>query len=894
MTDPSWRQLADRYNTTPEEIKERLPLEWVISVAAGIQLQVVSEGRSNGLCPFHADNDPSLDIYGYGERWGCYPCNDGGDVFDFIGKFWQLKTFPAQMEKALDLLERFENEEADNKGAWRAQINRAGPVTPPSLIEIQSEVQAAYDVLARQTSKPIRDLLENKGLDFDLSWMSKVWRVGVTARGEVLAPYWDREGKLVTFKTRMPGRGGWYARKGAQLLELYGVWQLVGADAEADVWICEGETDTWLASWLLRGQGIALGLPAGAGSRIRDEWVELMRNRRVTLVFDADTAGRNAARSWWTQTVAIAREVSISFPESDLVESKDPVKVLRSGLIVPNVSGFIVKTPDDRAYRALAANGPGEILSNFTFEPTKRIDYRDTLGRSASAGFEGYFGDQTNRVTRIKSTDFRNAASLRDWAIANGRMWLGSTAKHAGALLEELQAQAPFLKEEIAVPVAGLWGHDTGHSVFVLPEEAGGLIGSAIGQERWSFDDELANYDIGDRYRLFGQKMPEGWAHQMISNLLSLNHQAVMTPIVAWMMAAPLRSLVGQFPPLAVLGASGSGKTSLLLLLMRLFWGWRGAEQNLTSTTRYAVGQASAATNALPMWWDEYRSGAGRQALDAVGQLLRDSWTASVSARGGMGENLSQIQQTAAIAPLVLSGEAAMEERSHQDRVVVVRLGRGKNVDAFNALAADVGAVGGGVVGWSILNWLSAGLDRGDPLVAAGAPERNDRQEQGVAVLEWGWEMFKRWAGEELGVEVLWDLDLAVVTAERADEHEYPEIEALLEALESEARESYGDDVPVAWIENYDEDVVAVRPRAFFRWAKSAGYVLPGGEKATIKLLTERFGGARSAQVYYQIHVVGHSLRRSGYRLWGVRAYAESHGMMFDRRGTVGGGSVSM
>ena len=878
MQSDNWRQLADRYNTSIEDIKERLPLEWVVSVAAGVGLVKNGEGRSHGLCPFHPDTDPSFDVYGYGERWGCFPCGDGGDLFDFIGKYWELQSFSARIEKALDLLESFKAED----GKWTGVIEREGPLTPVTVAELSAEVQAAYDVMARETEKPIKDLLERKKItQIDLDWLKRTWRIGITSAGEVMAPYWDREGKLVTHKTRWPGRGGWYSRKGVSLTALYGEHQLQGAAAGADVWLCEGETDTWLASWLLRGRGVALGLPSGAGAHIRDEWVEMMRDRRVVIVFDADKAGRTAAERWWQSIHLVAREVVITFPESDLCESRDPERVLHSGRVVTSLPGFMTEDPDKRAYRTIAAQGPGEVLSNFVFLPTKVIEHRDTLGQVVGEGFEGSFADQAG-VIRIRSTDFLTATSTREWATRHGRTWFGASAKHPQNLLAMLQARAPFLKKEIAVPVSGLWGVEEGHSVFVLPDASGGSIGSAIGRERWSHG-EGARYDIGSRYRLVDREgLGTDWAVEALRQLLMLNHARVTTPMLAWMVAAPLRSLVREFPPLAVLGESDSGKTTMTLLVMKLLWGWQGAEQNLTNTTPYAIKQASAASNGLPMWWDEYRRGARRDAFEAMGQVLRDSWTGSVSSRGGVGDDLSRIEVTASMAPLVLSGEAGMEERSHQDRVVVVNLGfEGKSIDAMERVSGMVEAGGGGVLGRRLIEWQLEKLDEGDPLVALGAPAKPDRQEQGVAVLQWGWAMLVAFLHEVMGIEIAWELDLSLVHAERSGRDEFPELTALGEALQQGVRERSDSFAPVAWIEDREGDVVAVQQRAFYKWATRAGYELPGGERSTMELLKKRFGVLNDRAVFVTL-IETKQVR--AWRLVGLLSYLSSKGVEISDR----------
>lgn len=832
-----WRQIADRAELDIETIKERLPLEWVVAVAAGINLVEAGEGRTKGLCPFHDDNDPSLDIYGYGERWGCFACPEkrGGDLFDFIGDYWELQGFPARIERAIELLKEYESDRSDWKGIIQTQV----PPKPVTVEELGGEVQTSLGIVKRESTKPIEDLLSYKGLeDLKLDWLIRNWRLGVTAGGEVLAPYWNTEGKLVTYKTRTAGRGGWYARRGGKLTSLYGEWQLKGALAEAPVWLCEGETDTWLASWLLRGVGVALGLPSGAGSRIRDEWVELMRDRRVTLVMDSDKAGRAAAERWFQQLNRIAGEVAITFPESDLCDSRNPEKVLHTGKVVPPVSGFIVPDEVNGVYREVTQRGVGAELSNFLFDVSKRIEYRDTLGMPNMDGFEGRFVGEAGKLVRIKTTDMENAASMRKWASQYGRSWYGQSAKHPQAFQSVMQGYAPFLKEEIAVPVSGLWGADEGHSVFVLPRGSGGSLGSAIGRERWSFAEGMARYDIGGRYVL--QRKPVD--PQVLKSLLKLNIPGVTTPLIAWMMAAPLRSLVREFPPLAVLGGSGSGKTSLTLAVMKLLWGWQGAEQNLTNTTPYAAKQAFAASNGLPMWFDEYRRGARKDTFVAVGQVIRDAWTGSVSTRGGVGDDLSRIEVTAAIAPMVLSGEAGLEERSHKDRVIVVRLGREhRNPDALQHVVGDVEATGGGSVGRDIIEWQLERLDQQDPLVSL-PPARMDRQEQGLAVLEWGWEMWQAWLYDRHEIRMEWDLDLSVVTAQRESEEDAnPEISALWEALQLAATETYSDMVPVAWVVDGAMDRVAVRPRAFHVWAEKRGYVLPGGPSGTRSLLQDRY-----------------------------------------------------
>jgi len=366
------------------------------------------------------------------------------------------------------------------------------------------------------------------------------------------------------------------------------------------------------------------------------------------------------------------------------------------------------------------------------------------------------------------------------------------------------------------------------------------------------------------------------WARDSVKALLRLNAQDVMTPLVGWMTGVTLRKLLHESPPMAVLGDSGSGKTTMVMAVMQYFWGYQGAENNLSNTTPYAVRVESAGINGLPVWWDEYRRGARHDTFQAMGQIIRDSWTASVSRRGGMGEDLSKVEQTAAIAPLLLSGEAAMEERSHIDRVVVIRLTKGgegdlRNPEALEGLLGTVSDGGGGVFGRRLIEWQLRNLDE----LRSKVPVERDRQAQGVAVLQWGWDMFCEFVLEEWGISIKWDLDVSRVTAQREDVAENTEVEALLEAIAMEAYESRDDPAPVAWVERGavgdDPSIVCFRPRAFYQWARSKGYELPGGVRATKQLLMGRYGWLTRDKVTWKaLGGIGGEVRLEGVRLVGV------------------------
>ena len=59
--------------------------------SAGVELKR-SGTRHVGLCPFHADKDPSFYIFD-DNRFKCFGCGEHGDVIDFVQKYYGL-SFP--------------------------------------------------------------------------------------------------------------------------------------------------------------------------------------------------------------------------------------------------------------------------------------------------------------------------------------------------------------------------------------------------------------------------------------------------------------------------------------------------------------------------------------------------------------------------------------------------------------------------------------------------------------------------------------------------------------------------------------------------------------------------------------------------------------------------------
>jgi len=80
-----------------DEVKEILDIAEVI----GQHVHLQKSGRYwKGLCPFHTEKTPSFYVFPDNQRWHCFGCNKGGDIFNFVMDFEGLDFRTALEELA--------------------------------------------------------------------------------------------------------------------------------------------------------------------------------------------------------------------------------------------------------------------------------------------------------------------------------------------------------------------------------------------------------------------------------------------------------------------------------------------------------------------------------------------------------------------------------------------------------------------------------------------------------------------------------------------------------------------------------------------------------------------------------------------------------------------------
>jgi hypothetical protein len=340
--------------------------------------------------------------------------------------------------------------------------------------------------------------------------------------------------------------------------------------------------------------------------------------------------------------------------------------------------------------------------------------------------------------------------------------------------------------------------------------------------------------------------------------MLALNDPATITPILSWLAMTAFRSLFDQFPTLAILAQTGAGKTTMIELLLDVWWG-QGRVQNIGSTTSFVDSVELTRSNLFPLPLDEYRGGATtklRYRLLETDELIRVSYRRSGALkRGEATQHGTGVREARMNRPLIVLGEANFEDLAVRERSVIVQPKQAqRNTAAFNDLTRWV--VGrSGAFGVSYLRWL---VDtRGDLLIGEPPPlpsHELDRPSFNAAVLEKGWELLTEFAFEAAGVrEIHMPLDLSRVKEEwQRDMRGNPIwLEGIEAAYSSGA--TYGErHLPIVFVHTGPTKTICIQVDELVKWMRREGFDLPGKTKTAKSALRDLFpGGEANVRRYF-------------------------------------------
>lgn len=250
---------------TKETLREELPLEHVCA-----ELGIEIDERGKGLCPFHDDHNPSFGIYvgqDGTDRWKCWTCDIGGDLFDLIGRSHQV-DFIESIRQAQKMLGNL-------------------PESTKSTIRTRVVPESDRRTWYGQIDMAQTQLQDMVGAD---------WGWGLLD-GNLIFPHYDWDGRLTAVKVRTRDGEKW-SWPGSQYVAPYGAWR---KRTDPRTFLCEGETDWgWAVSAFqsINHPPHVLALPSGDGS-FEPEWLSHFdKNAAIWLAFDGDAAGYAAVSKW--------------------------------------------------------------------------------------------------------------------------------------------------------------------------------------------------------------------------------------------------------------------------------------------------------------------------------------------------------------------------------------------------------------------------------------------------------------------------------------------------------------------------------------------------------------------------------------------------------------------
>lgn len=620
-----------------EDLRSALPIPFVLS-QYGFEPAAESDGKLHYRNPWRDDANPSLDVFRDpkgNERAGDYAEGFNGSVLDVIGR--QI-GYPNDIGKIL----------AEARVLYQVFVDEGweGPTIGDAKPKVMDE-----DVVARVAAAPqvslkhdvvVELLQKNQGIE-----PSTLRAFGVKHHtSQVIAiPYPD--GKAIKF--RHYGGAKSYLAGSAAGLYYHPNEDL---DTATNILLVEGESDHW-AAWPL-WNGMVVSVP-GVGHQ-PSKYMSLFEGKQVTLAFDGDVAGRDATLRWHAALTAVGCSPRIiPVPTGEDLASQTRSELSRLlGLGRPLVRNNTGMSAAPDGYVIEDKKGETHYVSNWTVRPVRVFDFGDEAPRAFEV--EVLIGGEPSGQPVVLTSEDLSQRKLHTWASQFSGAWWGGPVDHQKlrAVIEEGAAFVPVVS---ATTKPGLLAGS-----FVVP---GLTIGDAAVV---CVEDSRYPMSSPDVFRLTpGEVDPAA----TVARLMAMQTQQVMQPILAWLAAAPLRSLFPQFPPLFVTGRAGSGKTTVVHEALSIFSGVLPVT-NLTSTTPYALALTMGGTNAFPVWFDEYRPGAARTTMDMMAQILRDAYDGAPSRRGGLTDDKTRVTTISTTNPLLVSGEDFADEQSHRDRLIKV------------------------------------------------------------------------------------------------------------------------------------------------------------------------------------------------------------------------------
>lgn len=304
-----------------DEIKSRCNIVDVIG-------QVVALKKAGnvykGLCPFHREKTPSFVVYEGSQHYKCFGCNEGGDVINFVQKYYNL-DFRETCEK---LAEEYgiEIPEDGFRGQGNSKKNE-------EFFKINRDAAEFFYRALREKENPGYAYMKNRGIsdetlkEFNIGYADEEWtsltdflrgkgydpeklvEIGLASkkdkryfdkfRGRVIFPIRNTAGKFIGFGGRILDKGEPKYLNSSESSVFQKKNNLYGLNLTKDSVHKEGYiilVEGYMDVISLYQAGIK-NVSASLGTALTDNQARLIKRYtpNVILSYDADNAGQNAA-----------------------------------------------------------------------------------------------------------------------------------------------------------------------------------------------------------------------------------------------------------------------------------------------------------------------------------------------------------------------------------------------------------------------------------------------------------------------------------------------------------------------------------------------------------------------------------------------------------------------
>jgi DNA primase len=168
------------YDFAIEEIKRRLSIVDLI----GTYISLKRSGRTyTGLCPFHDDKNPSMQVNDEKGLYHCFSCGAGGDIFSFLVNYRNL-TFKEALE---ELAQKLNITLSNDKTTKQKSSNRS------NLLKVNNLALSFFhkNLIKNKNSAVARKYLAGRGITSEIA---KEFRLGYANEG------WDNLFKIFNDK----------------------------------------------------------------------------------------------------------------------------------------------------------------------------------------------------------------------------------------------------------------------------------------------------------------------------------------------------------------------------------------------------------------------------------------------------------------------------------------------------------------------------------------------------------------------------------------------------------------------------------------------------------------------------------------------------------------------